>query len=90
MRATRLVIAGGTAGVLDAEGQTIARVTRADAARLVREGTANKGMVAKLKACRDAVRGGVGDVVIGNGRDVNFKRLGNTKAVQRHCTQVVR
>ena len=90
LRATRLVIAGGTAGVLDAKGQTIARVTRADAARLVREGTANKGMVAKLQACRDAVRGGVGDVVIGNGRDVNFKRLSNTKAVQRHCTQVVR
>lgn len=90
LRATRLVIAGGTAGVLDAKGQTIARVTLADAARLVREGTANRGMVAKLQACRDAVRGGVGDVVIGNGRDVNFKRLGNTKAVQRHCTQVVR
>jgi acetylglutamate kinase len=90
LRATRLVIAGGTAGVLDAAGRTIARVTLADAARLVREGTANKGMVAKLQACRDAVRGGVGDVVIGNGRDVNFKGLANSKTVQRNCTQVVR
>ena len=90
LRAARLVIAGGTAGVLDAAGRTIMRVTLADAARLVREGTANKGMVAKLQACRDAVRGGVGDVVIGNGRDVNFKQLANTRAVQRNCTQVVR
>ena len=90
LRAVRLVIAGGTAGVLATAGRTLARVTLADAARLVREGTANKGMVAKLQACRDAVRGGVGDVVIGNGRDVNFKQLANTKAVQRNCTQVVR
>ena len=90
LRAARLVIAGGTAGVLDAAGRTIMRVTVAGAARLVREGTANKGMVAKLQACRDAVRGGVGDVVIGDGRDVNFKQLANTKAVQRNCTQVVR
>ncbi len=90
LRASRLVIAGGTAGVLDAEGRTIARVTLAETARLVRQGTASKGMVAKLQACRDAVRGGVGDVVIGNGHDLNFKQLGNTRAVQRNCTQVVR
>jgi acetylglutamate kinase len=90
LQAARLVIAGGTAGVLDADGATIARVTLADAARLVREGTANRGMVAKLHACRDAVRGGVGDVVIGNGRDMDFKQLANTRAVQRDCTQVVR
>jgi acetylglutamate kinase len=88
--ASRLVIAGGTAGVLDQEGRTIARVRLADAARLVRDGTANKGMVAKLQACRDAVRGGVGDVVIGNGREVDFRALANPKAVQRNCTQVVR
>jgi acetylglutamate kinase len=90
LRAARLVIAGGTAGVLDSDGGTIPQVTLADAARLVREGTANKGMVAKLQACRSAVRGGVGDVVIGNGREMHFRKLANTKAVQRNCTQVVR
>ena len=57
--ARRLVIAGGTAGVLDAEGQTIARLSARDAARLIRTGTANKGMVAKLEACRAALRKGV-------------------------------
>jgi len=88
--ASRLVIAGGTPGVLDGEGRTIARLTVKDAARLVRDGTANKGMVAKLQACRDAVRGGVGDVVIGNGRELGFARLADRAAAQPNSTQVVR
>ena len=49
--------------MLDEEGQTIARSTSRDAARLIRPGTANKGMVAKLHACRAALTRGVGDVV---------------------------
>ncbi len=88
--AGRLVIAGGTPGVLDAHGRTIAHLTVKDAARLVKDGTANKGMVAKLQACRDAVRRGVGDVVIGNGRELRFARLADRKAVQPNSTQVVR
>ena len=54
--ARRLVIAGGTSGVLDEQGQTIARLTARDAARLIKAGTANKGMVAKLQACRAALQ----------------------------------
>ncbi len=70
--ASRLFIAGGTSGVLDEAGTTIARMGARDAARLVKQGTANKGMVAKLKACRRALRGGVRDVLIVNGRDTNL------------------
>jgi acetylglutamate kinase len=88
--AMRLVIAGGTAGVLGADGETLARVTAADAARLIREGTANKGMVAKLQACRDAVKRGVGDVIIGDGRALDFARLANRSTTPTGCTQVVR
>jgi acetylglutamate kinase len=87
--ASRLVIAGGTAGVLDESGQTIGRLTGRDAARLIKAGTANKGMVAKLEACRAAVRRGVGDVVIANGREVRFEQLVATGAVTG-STQVVR
>jgi acetylglutamate kinase len=90
LRARRLVIAGGTPGVLDGEGRTIARLTVRDAARLVKDGTANKGMVAKLQACRDAVRGGVGDVVIGNGRELRFAQLADRAVAQPASTQVVR
>lgn len=68
LHASRLIIAGGTSGVLDTEGQTIARLSAAGAARLIKQGTANAGMVAKLQACRAALRGGVKDVLIVNGR----------------------
>jgi len=88
--ASRLVIAGGTSGVLDDEGQTIARLTARAAARLVRSGTANRGMVAKLEACRAALRRGVGDVVIANGREVALETLAGARGPLRGCTQVVR
>jgi acetylglutamate kinase len=67
--ASRLVIAGGTSGVLDASGATIGRLSARGAARLIEHGTASRGMVAKLQACRAALRAGVNDVVIVNGRD---------------------
>jgi acetylglutamate kinase len=88
--ATRLVIAGGTPGVLDGAGATIPQLTARDAARLVRQGTANKGMVAKLHACRAAVQNGVGDVVIGNGRALRFDSLATRRPALDGCTQVVR
>lgn len=88
--ATRLVIAGGTAGVLDPAGRTIERLTSRAAARLIRTGTASRGMVAKLEACRAALRRGVGDVLIANGRDVRFETLAGARAPLPGCTQVVR
>jgi acetylglutamate kinase len=88
--AKRLVIAGGTSGVLDEHGRTIARLTRREAAQLVKAGTANKGMVAKLQACRAAVQQGVGDVVIAGGRDIQLDTLADAKASLAGCTQVVR
>ena len=87
--AKRLVIAGGTSGVLDDAGQTIARLDARAAARLIKAGTANKGMVAKLEACRAALRKGVGDVLIANGRDVAFETLAAAKGPLAGCTQVV-
>jgi acetylglutamate kinase len=88
--AGRLVIAGGTSGVLDDDGRTIARLTTKDAARLIKSGTANRGMVAKLQACRTALQKGVGDVVIANGRDVRLDALAGRSVPAAGCTQVVR
>jgi acetylglutamate kinase len=88
--ARRLVIAGGTSGVLDEQGQTIARMTGREAARLIKAGTANKGMVAKLQACRAALAGGVGDVVIANGRESRLDAVALDTAPTKGCTQVVR
>jgi acetylglutamate kinase len=78
--ADRLIIAGGTAGVLDDAGRTIARLRARDAARLIRRGTASAGMVAKLQACRAALRGGVGDVLIVNGRETDLRTLAGPAA----------
>ena len=87
--ARRLVIAGGTSGVLDEAGQTIERLDSKRAAQMIKAGTANKGMVAKLEACRAALRRGVGDVLIANGREVPFDALVAAKGPLAGCTQVV-
>lgn len=90
LRARRLVIAGGTSGVFDGTGATIPVLTSASASRLIRQGTANAGMVAKLQACRSALRGGVADVLIVNGRLVPFGTLAaRTLAGALAGTQVV-
>jgi acetylglutamate kinase len=39
------------------------------AARLIGDGTASAGMIAKLRACEHALAGGADDVVIVDGRD---------------------
>ena len=88
--ARRLVIAGGTAGVLDGSGDTIEQLTSREAARLVRAGTASRGMVAKLEACRSALRKGVGDVIIANGRDARLETLAGARTLLSGSTQVVR
>ena len=67
--ATRLVFAGGTPGVLDGEGKTIAALDADAITTLVQSGTATAGMVAKLRACRQAIDDGVRDVAIADGRE---------------------
>ena len=67
--ARRLVIAGTTPGVLGADNATLPMLGADAVARLVADGTATAGMIAKLRACEHALRGGVDDVVIVDGRD---------------------
>ena len=69
--------------------QAAVRFSSRAAARLIKTGTANKGMVAKLEACRAALRKGVGDVLIANGRSVAFETLVAAKGPLLGCTQVV-
>ena len=68
VKARRLVIAGATAGVLDKKNQTIARLDKERIEKLVKSGTANAGMVAKLAACQAALKGGAKNVAIVDGR----------------------
>jgi acetylglutamate kinase len=68
LKAKRLVIAGATAGVLDKKNETIARLDKERIEKLVKSGTANAGMVAKLAACQTALKGGAKNVAIVDGR----------------------
>jgi acetylglutamate kinase len=69
LHASRLLIAGTTPGVLDAAGNTIAELGAQVEQALAAAGTINRGMLAKLQACRAALAGGVPDVAIVDGRD---------------------
>jgi acetylglutamate kinase len=66
--ARRLVIAGTTPGVRGDDGATLPVLEAAAVAQLVNSGTATAGMIAKLRACEQALAGGVDDVVIVDGR----------------------
>jgi acetylglutamate kinase len=68
LEAKRLVVAGTTAGVLDDSGATVSVLEPADIDRLIGSGTATAGMIAKLRACEQALAS-VQDVVIVDGRD---------------------
>jgi acetylglutamate kinase len=63
-----LVIAGGTPGVLDAQGESIGMLDAAGIDAVIASGTATAGMVAKLEACRTALLEGVASVRIIDGR----------------------
>ena len=73
--AARLVMAGSTAGVLDAEGRTIADLSADSIDELIGSGTATAGMVAKLRAARGALDAGVDEIAIGDGRSQGLTAL---------------
>jgi acetylglutamate kinase len=89
--ADRLLIAGATPGVIDADGHTLSAIGPALEAGLVGAGTINKGMVAKLNACREALAGGVASVLIGDGRDPDglVATLLASKGRSEYATRVV-
>jgi acetylglutamate kinase len=73
-----LVIAGGTAGVLDADGRSIAALDADGIAALIASGTATAGMVAKLAACQTALDAGVSAIRIIDGRALDESRGSDT------------
>jgi acetylglutamate kinase len=86
--AERLVIAGTTAGVLDAAGVTLPALDTDAIAALVNDGTATAGMIAKLRACEQAVAGGVDAVVIVDGRDLAALEAAAESAAPARATVV--
>jgi acetylglutamate kinase len=68
---SELVIAGATAGVLDAAGATIATLDVAGIDEVIATGTATAGMVAKLSSCRAALQDGVAGIRLIDGRTLD-------------------
>jgi acetylglutamate kinase len=89
LRARRLVIAGSTPGVLDASGETVAVLDPGAITRLVNAGTATAGMIAKLRACEEALAGGVDDVVLLDGREGDALRSAATGGMPPSATRIV-
>ena len=65
-----LVIAGGTRGVLDADGLPITTLDAEGIERMIASRTATAGMIAKLDACKAALLSGVRVVRIVDGSDL--------------------
>jgi acetylglutamate kinase len=74
LKASRLIVAGGTAGVLDDAGRTIEALPLPAIDAMTASGVAHSGMIAKLAACRRASQAGVADVSIVSGRQVSDYR----------------
>jgi acetylglutamate kinase len=86
--AGRLIIAAGTAGVLDAAGATIAELRPEDVDAMTASGVAHSGMIAKLAACRRAFASGVKDVSIVSGRGVaDYASATGTRIVAARIAQ---
>jgi acetylglutamate kinase len=83
VRAARLVMAGGTAGVLDSKGETIAELSERAIEELIGSGTATAGMVAKLRAVRRAHDAGVAEIAIADGRAPRLAALVGGTAARR-------
>jgi acetylglutamate kinase len=88
--ARRLVIAGTTPGVLDANGDTLPLIGGDAIRSLVDDGTATAGMIAKLRACEHALGGGVDDVVIVDGRDRAALEAAALASAPAKATRIVR
>jgi acetylglutamate kinase len=82
VKAERLVFAGGTAGVLDSNGLTIAELSAGSIDELVGSGKATAGMVAKLRAARHALDAGA-EIAIVDGRSPKLPAVLRGTAARR-------
>jgi acetylglutamate kinase len=87
--AKRLVVSGTTAGVLDSAGTTVPVLEPDAVERMIASGTATAGMIAKLRACEQALAHGAGDVVIVDGRDQTALEAAVTSDAPVKATRLV-
>src|SRR5437667_360937 len=88
VRAAGLTGADAACGVSEA-GAPAPLLDRTGIEQLVSAGTATAGMIAKLRACEQAIAAGVGDVLILDGRDGPGIEAAATGAVPPNATRIV-
>lgn len=69
LQAKRLLLLSDIPGVLDLEGNLIAKMDQARAEAALSDGTAQGGMIPKLETCLNAVRAGLEAAVVLDGRN---------------------
>ena len=67
LRASKLILLTNVNGILDKKSKLISSVTKKQAAKLIRDGTINSGMIPKVMCALEALEEGVGKVHIING-----------------------
>ena len=67
LRAAKLILLTNVDGILDKKSKLISSVTKKQAAKLIRNGTINGGMIPKVMCALEALEEGVGKVHIING-----------------------
>ncbi len=68
LQSKRLFLLTDVAGVLDKDGNLIARLSLNEARRLIKDETISGGMIPKIQTCLEAIEAGVEAVVILDGR----------------------
>jgi acetylglutamate kinase len=68
LKASRLLMMTDVSGVLDKDGQQIAKLGISEIERLREDGTISGGMIPKIETCANAIQGGVEAAVILDGR----------------------
>jgi acetylglutamate kinase len=69
LKARKLVLLTDTSGVLDKSGELISSLKVKEAKGLIKEGTAQGGMIPKINCCIEALNGGVKKAHIIDGRE---------------------
>ena len=68
LKAEKLILLTNTSGILDKEGQLLTGLSIKDVDRLIANGTIDGGMIPKTRCATDALKGGVSNVHIIDGR----------------------
>ena len=68
LKAEKLIFLTDVKGILDRDGKLISTLTRKQALRLIKSGVITSGMLPKVKACLEALNGGVKKTHIIDGR----------------------